>query len=135
MNTAKKRVVAVTNEVLLIDDDFIKSRIFTIRGAQVMLDHDLAVLYGVTTKRLNEQVKRNMARFPTSFRFSLSKEEMEELVANCDRLRSMKHSSVPMSANAIEQRGGMTVRDDCNRVDGIVRQDKMDFLKQQGSIL
>ena len=44
MNTAKKRVVAVTNEVLLIDDDFIKSRIFTIRGAQVMLDRDLAAL-------------------------------------------------------------------------------------------
>ena len=79
-------------------DDFIKSCIFTIRGVQVMLDRDLAKLYGVTTKRLNEQVKRNMARFPASFRFSLSKEEMDELVANCDRLQSMKHSSVPMSA-------------------------------------
>ena len=79
-------------------DDLIKSRIFTIRGVQVMLDRDLAALYGVTTKRLNEQVKRNMARFPTSFRFLLSKEEMEELVANCDRLQSMKHSSAPMSA-------------------------------------
>ena len=79
-------------------DDFIKSRIFTVRGVQVMLDRDLAKLYGVTTKRLNEQVKRNMARFPASFRFSLSKEEMDELVANCDRLQSMKHSSVPMSA-------------------------------------
>ena len=79
-------------------DDFIKSRIFTVRGVQVMLDRDLATLYGVTTKRLNEQVKRNMARFPASFRFSLSKEEMDELVANCDRLQSMKHSSVPMSA-------------------------------------
>ena len=79
-------------------DDFIKSCIFTVRGVQVMLDRDLAKLYGVTTKRLNEQVKRNMARFPASFRFSLSKEEMDELVANCDRLQSMKHSSVPMSA-------------------------------------
>lgn len=98
MNTEEKRLVAVTNEVALIDDAFIKSRIFTIRGVQVMLDRDLAALYGVTTKRLNEQVKRNVARFPASFRFSLSKEEMEELVANCDRLQSMKHSSVPMSA-------------------------------------
>ena len=88
----------VTNDVALIDDAFIKSRIFTIRGVQVMLDRDLAALYGVTTKRLNEQVKRNVARFPASFRYSLSKEEMEELVANCDRLQSMKHSSVPMSA-------------------------------------
>ena len=98
MNAEEKLLVAVANEVVQIDEEFIKSRIFMIRGVQVMLDRDLATLYGVTTKRLNEQVKRNMARFPASFRFSLSKEEMDELVANCDRLHSMKHSSVPMSA-------------------------------------
>ena len=98
MNAEEKLLVAVANEVVPIDEEFIKSRIFMIRGVQVMLDRDLATLYGVTTKRLNEQVKRNMARFPASFRFSLSKEEMDELVANCDRLQSMKHSSVPMSA-------------------------------------
>ncbi len=79
-------------------DDFIKSRIFTIRGVQVMLDRDLAELYGVPTKRLNEQVKRNASRFPSSFRFALSVDEMGELVANCDRFKTMKHSSVPMSA-------------------------------------
>ena len=95
---AEEKLVSVANEVVPIDEEFIKSRIFMIRGVQVMLDRDLAKLYGVTTKRLNEQVKRNMARFPASFRFSLSKEEMDELVANCDRLQSMKHSSVPMSA-------------------------------------
>ena len=95
---AEEKLVSVANEVVPIDEEFIKSRIFMIRGVQVMLDRDLAKLYGVTTKRLNEQVKRNMARFPASFRFSLSKEEMDELVANCDRLLSMKHSSVPMSA-------------------------------------
>ena len=95
---AEEKLVSVINEVVPIDEEFIKSRIFMIRGVQVMLDRDLATLYGVTTKRLNEQVKRNMARFPASFRFSLSKEEMDELVANCDRLQSMKHSSVPMSA-------------------------------------
>lgn len=95
---AEEKLVSVTNEVVPIDEEFIKSRIFMIRGVQVMLDRDLAKFYGVTTKRLNEQVKRNMARFPASFRFSLSKEEMDELVANCDRLQSMKHSSVPMSA-------------------------------------
>ena len=98
MNAEEKLLVAEANEVVPIDEEFIKSRIFMIRGVQVMLDRDLATLYGVTTKRLNEQVKRNMARFPASFRFSLSKEEMDELVANCDRLQSMKHSSVPMSA-------------------------------------
>ena len=95
MNAEEKLLVAVANEVVPIDEEFIKSRIFMIRGVQVMLDRDLATLYGVTTKRLNEQVKRNMARFPASFRFSLSKEEMDELVANCDRLQSMKHSSGP----------------------------------------
>ena len=98
MNAEEKLLVSVSNEVVPIDEDFIKCRIFMIRGVHVMLDRDLATLYGVTTKRLNEQVKRNMARFPASFRFSLSKEEMDELVANCDRLQSMKHSSVPMSA-------------------------------------
>jgi hypothetical protein len=82
----------------VIDDAFIKSRIFTVRGVQVMLDRDLAEIYDVPTKRLNEQVKRNSERFPPSFKFSLSKEETEELVANCDRFARMKHSSVPMTA-------------------------------------
>lgn len=79
-------------------DSFIRSRIFTIRGVQVMLDRDLAEIYAVPTKRLNEQVKRNLERFPPSFKFSLSKQETEELVANCDRFVRMKHSSVPMTA-------------------------------------
>ena len=82
----------------LTDDDFIKSRIMTIRGVQVMFDRDLADIYGVTTKRLNEQVKRNIDRFPPTFRFALSVDEMSELVANCDRFASMKHSSTPMRA-------------------------------------
>ncbi len=77
-----------------LDDDSIKSRIFTICGIQMMLDRDLADIYGVTTKRLNEQVKRNINRFPLTFRFALSVDEMSELVANCDRFRTMKHSSV-----------------------------------------
>jgi hypothetical protein len=54
----------------------IESRIFTIRGMQVMLDKDLAELYGVNTMRLNEQVRRNIERFPETFCFQLSKEEM-----------------------------------------------------------
>jgi hypothetical protein len=81
-----------------LDDDSIRLRIMTIRGVQVMFDRDLADIYGVTTKRLNEQVKRNIDRFPPTFRFALSVDEMSELVANCDRFRTMKHSSVPMSA-------------------------------------
>ena len=79
-------------------DDFIKSRIFTVRGLQVVVDRDLAELYGVPTKVLNQAVKRNANRFPPEFMFVLAKDEMEELVTNCDRFASMKHSSVPMRA-------------------------------------
>ena len=70
----------------------IESRIMSIRGRQIMIDRDLAELYGVETKRLNEAVKRNIERFPERFRFQLTKEEMDELVANCDRFKSLKHS-------------------------------------------
>ena len=84
--------------VPVLEDDSIRSRIFTIRGVQVMLDRDLAELYGVPTKRLNEQVRRNAERFPSDFMFLLTKREMMELVANCDRFNTMKHSSVPMTA-------------------------------------
>lgn len=59
-----------------------------------MVDHDLALLYGISTKRLKEQVKRNLSRFPDDFMFELSQIENAELVANCDRLVSLKHSSV-----------------------------------------
>jgi hypothetical protein len=66
----------------------------TIRGLQVLLDRDLAELYGVETKVLNQAVKRNEARFPNVFRFQLSDYEKGELVTNCDRLQNLKHSSV-----------------------------------------
>ena len=72
----------------------IENRILTLRGKQVMIDRDLAELYGVETKRLNEQVKRNVERFPRHFRFQLSNQERDELVANCDRFSGLKHSSV-----------------------------------------
>ena len=72
----------------------IEKRILTFRGTQVMADRDLAELYGVETKRLNEQVKRNIERFPESFRFQLNDNERGELVASCDRFRMIKHSSV-----------------------------------------
>lgn len=71
----------------------IESRIMSIRGRQIIIDRDLAELYGVETKRLNEAVKRNKDRFPERFRFQLTKEEMVELVANCDRFNSLKHSA------------------------------------------
>ena len=72
----------------------VESKIFLIRGKQVMVDRDLAELYGVETKRITEAVKRNIERFPEEFRFQLTENEMAELVANCDRFRSLKHSTV-----------------------------------------
>lgn len=76
----------------------IRPLIYEIRGRQVMLDRDLAAIYQVLTKRLNEQVRRNIERFPDEFMFQLTKDEMNELVANCDRFKTMKHSSVAMTA-------------------------------------
>jgi len=63
------------NEIIKIED--IQNQIFTIRGFQVMIDRDLAEMYGVETRRLNEQVRRNIERFPKEFMFQLTKEEME----------------------------------------------------------
>lgn len=71
----------------------LENRIFNIRNKQVMIDRDLAELYQVVVKRLNEQVKRNIERFPPNFRFQLNDSETLELVAKCDRLKSLKHSS------------------------------------------
>lgn len=65
----------VTNRDQLVVVDSIESLIKVIRGQQVMLDRDLATLYGVETKRLNEQVKRNTKRFPEDFMFQLTKDE------------------------------------------------------------
>jgi hypothetical protein len=70
----------------LIPGEMIERKIFLIRGEKVMLDADLAALYGVTTKRLNERVKRNRERFPNDFMFQLTEEEKAEMVANCDHL-------------------------------------------------
>ena len=67
----------MTKEIQNSENVEIRKRIFTIRGVQVMLDRDLAGLYGVETKRLNEQVKRNIERFPESFMFQLTKEDIE----------------------------------------------------------
>lgn len=72
----------------------IESRILTIREQQVMIDRDLAELYGVETKVLNQAVKRNIERFPEDFMFQLEQNEKAELVTNCDRFSVLKHSTV-----------------------------------------
>ena len=77
----------------LIPIEAIETRIFLIRGKKVMLDTDLAKLYEVQTKVLNQSVKRNIKRFPEDFMFQLNKYERDELVTNCDRFKRLKHST------------------------------------------
>jgi hypothetical protein len=72
----------------------IESRIVVLRGLRLMIDADLAALYGVPTRRLNEQVKRNRERFPDDFMFQLDAAEKAEVVANCDHLAKLKFSKV-----------------------------------------
>lgn len=71
----------------------IESRIFNIRGEQVMLDFDLADLYEIPTKSFNQSVQRNSKRFPNDFIFRLNAHEFDELVTNCDRFNNQKHRS------------------------------------------
>ena len=78
----------------IIKTEEIKNLIFTFRDEPVMIDRDLAQLYQVETKVLNQAVKRNLNRFPEIFRFQLNDKERNELVTNCDRFEMLKHSSV-----------------------------------------
>ena len=78
----------------LITHETIEQIIFSIRRQKVMLDRDLAGLYGVATKVLNQAVKRNIKRFPEDFMFKLTRPEKDELVTNCDRFKTLKHSTV-----------------------------------------
>lgn len=76
----------------------LESRILMLRGHRVLLDSDLAELYGVSTRRLNEQVKRNMERFPEDFMFQLTLREKSEVIANCDDLKNLRFSAtLPMA--------------------------------------
>ena len=70
----------------------IQLRIIDIRGLSIILDSDLAELYGVLTKRLNEQIKRNAKRFPLDFVFQLTAQEKSEVVAKCDHLVNLKYA-------------------------------------------
>ena len=92
----------VTNENV-VELSIIQS-IHEIRGYRVMLDFDLAKRYNVETRRLKEQVKRNIERFPDDFMFQLSKQEWDELIANCDNLpQNIKFS--PITPLAFTQEG------------------------------
>ena len=78
--------------VLQLPDEVIQSNIYLIRGQKVLLDRELAFLYEVSTKALNQAVKRNLERFPPDFMFELTAEEKNEVVTNCDHLRMLKFS-------------------------------------------
>ena len=85
----------------------IEHLIMTIRGQRVVLDFGLGAIYRVTTKRLNEQVKRNRGRFPEDFMFQLTKKEKAEVVAICDHLAKLKFS--PVLPNAFTEHGAIMV--------------------------
>ena len=92
------------------NDDFIKSRIYTVRGVQVMLDRDLAALYGVEAKYLNRQVKRNIERFPVDFMFQLSKEEClrcQIVTLNEGRGQHFKYMPYAFTENGIAMLSGV----------------------------
>jgi hypothetical protein len=83
----------------------IEKRILLIRGEKVMVDADLAAIYGVSTKVLNQAVKRNQDRFPDDFMIQLTKSEKDEVVTNCDHLRNLKFS--PYLPNAFTEHGAV----------------------------
>ena len=87
----------------LSSSDLIRSRIFTIRGVQVMLAPDLADLYQVETRVFNQSVKRNIKRFPDNFRFQLTKDELDEVITNCDNPDRLRFS--PQAPFAFTEQG------------------------------
>jgi hypothetical protein len=89
----------------LIPLEVIERSILLIRGERVMLDAGLAGLHGVSTKRLNEQVRRNRDRFPGDFMFQLTANEKAEVVANCDHLAKLRFS--PVLPNAFTEHGAI----------------------------
>lgn len=103
----------MSKELTIVDEKKIKNKIYAIRGVQVMIDSDLAELYGVEAKRVNEQVKRNIERFPKEFMFQLTTNEVEILrsqnaTSSDDSLRSQIVTSNSVSQNVIPEstRGG-----------------------------
>lgn len=83
---------------LLITTNVVEKMMLSIRGKNVLLDRDVAALYGVETKRVNEAVKNNPEKFPFGYIFELDKYEKKELVENFDRFNVLKHSTVAPTA-------------------------------------
>src|ERR1039457_3788814 len=95
----------MNGQMVVVPVERIEKAILSIRGEKVMLDSDLADLYGVTTKMLNQAVKRNASRFPTDFMFQLTETEKSEVVTNCDHLARLKFS--PFLPYAFTEHGAL----------------------------
>jgi len=99
----KQNKKSVTKDLIPIET--IKNKILLIRGQKVMLDRDLAKLYGVSTKRLNEQVKRNIKRFPEDFMFQLTREEVKSLRSHFATLKLKRGRYVKYLPYAFTEQG------------------------------
>ena len=89
---------AIATKEVVANCDHLMKRILNVRGKMVMVDRDIADLYNVQTKVLNQAVKRNIERFPDRFRFCLTTEEKNEVVTICDHLSALKFSHAPVYA-------------------------------------
>lgn len=93
------------SDVIITPTEHIQSRILVLRGLRVILDVDLAALYGVTTRRLNEQVKRNRAKFPADFCFRLTPEELGNLKSQNATSSAAGHGGRRTMPHAFTERG------------------------------
>ncbi len=92
----------------IIKYDQVQDKIIEIRNQNVIIDSDVAELYGVETKQINQAVSRNPDKFPNGYVISLTKQEKEEVVTNCDHLQNLKFS--PNLPNAFTEKGLYTQR-------------------------
>ena len=90
------------SDIQLINTSEVEARMITLRDQQVLIDRDVAALYGVETKRINEAVKNNPEKFPLGYVFSLQQPEYQQLVENFDRFETLKYST---STHAFTERG------------------------------
>ena len=107
---SRDRATVMETSAVCVDDDCIRAKILTLRGVQVILDRDLAKLYGVDVKRVNEQVKRNLERFPEDFMFRLTKEEcLRSQIAtlNMERGKHMKYMPCAFTESGIAMLSGV----------------------------
>ncbi len=98
-------LIHMADSKTIIQVGTIQNRILLIRGEKVIIDADLAEFYGVSTKVLNQAVRRNKERFPEDFLFQLNKNEKSEVVTNCDHLKNLKYS--PVNPLAFTEHGAL----------------------------